>query len=288
MLLPNFHTNAILNELRRSMGADTLGDLKLVASGKRLTVAELEVLITGGIDIQSLDDVRVLSDGTLAYKDRRVLLYIRDIAAYGSRRAGADSMPRFHMANCKTLQEMRSKKRIGKYVVAANQSGYFQINRVGGGSGVKTTMEKLVVCQNCLVSLSFRGFSQDWLSTRKSAFVQAFQMQEFFAQYSIDLIDADGAGKEESAPLNDYTGDFGEHARAAKERANWSCESCRRTLREAHLRRFLHAHHRSAVKYDNSPENIEALCIACHANQPNHAHMFALPQYREYTNIFSR
>ncbi|MGC3983118.1 MAG: hypothetical protein QM808_17835 [Steroidobacteraceae bacterium] len=282
MKLPNFLLNADLNALRITMGADQLGDLKLTSSGKQLTVAELEVLITGGIDIQSLDDIRALPDGTLAYKDRRVVLYIRDLAEYGATRS---SMPKYHVSNCSTLQDMRTKNRFGRYVVAARQDGYFQINRISRGSKSATSFERLAICQNCLGNLSFDGFSRSWSSQERFLFAQTFKLDRFFSLYSRDLISSDGVEAEESAPMNDYSGDFGQHAYAAKERANWTCESCRRVLRDWSLRRFLHAHHLNALKFDNRSENLKALCIECHAKQPNHSHMLTLPQYLEFVEL---
>src|SRR6476620_4947667 len=66
--LPNFLADPQFEALRRQMGATTLGDLTLSISSERLTIAELETLVTGGSEIQSLDALRVLADGTLAYK----------------------------------------------------------------------------------------------------------------------------------------------------------------------------------------------------------------------------
>jgi hypothetical protein len=57
-----------------------------------LTALELERLTSqDGLDI-SLDDLKVLEDGTLAYKDSRVLLYIRDVPIYGDRNRSLDTI----------------------------------------------------------------------------------------------------------------------------------------------------------------------------------------------------
>ena len=47
---------------------------------KPLTQADLEKALEGieGVTIDDINDVEVLHDGTLAYQNRRVLLYIRD------------------------------------------------------------------------------------------------------------------------------------------------------------------------------------------------------------------
>ena len=134
MKLPSFLEDTALNDLRTRMGGAELGTLELERRDRGLTVAELEVLITGGIDIRSLDEIRVLMDGTLAYKDRRVVLYIRDISDYIGGSSAIENLPKFHVSNCKKLKEMRSQKRFGRYVVAARDDGQFQINVIAGSS----------------------------------------------------------------------------------------------------------------------------------------------------------
>jgi hypothetical protein len=51
---------------------------------KPLTQADLEKALEGieGVTIDDINDVEVLHDGTLAYQNRRVLLYIRDKSNY--------------------------------------------------------------------------------------------------------------------------------------------------------------------------------------------------------------
>jgi len=281
MRLPNFLEDSELNELRRRMGAQTLGDLKLAVSTNRLTVAELETLITGGIDIKSLDEVIVLPDGTLAYKDRRVLLYIRDISVYHRATHDAENLPKFHVANCKKLIDMRAQKRYSRYVVAARDDGNFQVNFIGEGN-TRTVDQRLKVCQFCLGQLAYRKFSRDMPKPQRVAIVEEFTVQRFFEMWPRDLLSADGLDGEATAPLNDYTGDFGIHAHAAKDAASWKCRGCGENLGAHGLRKYLHAHHINGVKFDNRPENLVALCISCHAQQPGHAHMEGMPDLAEF------
>jgi hypothetical protein len=55
------------------MGADAPGSFAPSYRPDRLTLAELEQLATNGKDV-SIDDVVVLEDGTLGYRDSRVLV----------------------------------------------------------------------------------------------------------------------------------------------------------------------------------------------------------------------
>jgi hypothetical protein len=284
MRLPKFIDHAGLNELRRQMDALTLGDLVLVQSRNRLTIAELETLMTGGIDIKNLDEVVVLPDGTLAYKDRRVVLYIRDVSEYGQRDGEPDQLPKFHVSNCQKLSEMRAQQRYSRYVVASRGDGNFQVNLIQDGI-VRSSLQRLRVCQYCLTQLGYEGFSHNMARAHRAEIVQSFTVPRFFELWSRDLISADGIADEATAPLNDYTGDFGVHALEAKMAARWVCQNCGRDLSARNVRKFLHAHHLNGVKFDNRKENLVPLCIACHANQPGHQHMKGLPELGEYLGI---
>jgi hypothetical protein len=280
--LPNFISDPQFNELRRQMGATTLGDLTLERRANRLTIAELEKLVTGGIDLQSLDEVRVLGDGTLAYKDRRVLLYIRDVSNYGRRGAGTADLPKFHVSNCKTLHEMLAKRRFNRYVVATRDDGKFQINLMQDRAPVRTSIEELRVCQYCLGEIQYENFSHDLSSPARQKIVSAFTVKRFFEIWPVALIDGTGLDSDATAPLNDYGGNFGLHSAAAKERARYKCTECARDLSPTHLRQYLHAHHENGLKYDDRAENLRVLCIRCHSEQPDHGHMRSLPQYKAF------
>ncbi len=268
------------------MGDAPLGDLSLEANKSRLTVDDLTRLIEGGIDVTDLEDVRVLVDGTLAYKDKRVVLYIRDLTNYGHRsNDGALAMPRFHVSDCEWLKKMRAQRRMGRYVVAANPTGRFRINVLDSGGATQTSMEALKVCQYCLGKLGVEGFSHDWDRARRAKVVDSFSVKKFFRLWPRDLVNAEGIGDEATAPLNDYSGSFGQVAAAEKERVNYCCQQCGRDLSVRGLREYLHAHHINGVKFDNKRENIRVLCIACHAQQPGHGHMFTLPSYIKFCSL---
>src|ERR1700754_2511149 len=83
MRLPNFGDDPDLNSLRMEMGASEPGDLSLTPAARRLSEQQLQQLTTDGIDVPSLAEVRALGDGTLAFRDRRVLVYSRDIVLPG-------------------------------------------------------------------------------------------------------------------------------------------------------------------------------------------------------------
>lgn len=280
--LPNFHENQEINAVRDEMGAYELGTLRLTRPANSLTMEELNELLGDGIDLPNLDDVKIGADGTIIYKNRRVVLYIRDVALYGNGRARERELPRYHVANCRTLDDMRAQRRFGRYVVAARSTGLFAINQIVKGRDPIRSDERLKICQNCLSRLRFDGFDYDMPSHRKQAIVEQFTLDRFFERYPHDVVSDSNADSELTARLNEYTGDFGLHATATKIRAGYRCEACGVALMERQLQRYLHAHHMNAIKYDNSENNLKALCIRCHAEEPGHAHMKTLPEYRDF------
>src|SRR5262249_15899590 len=128
MKLPDFTHDLSLNALRRAMGATAPGGFSPSYRPSLLTQDELDQLAGGGIDV-TFDEITKLEDGTLGYKDSRVLVYIRDVSTYG----GDFTLPRFHVAYCRTLDEMRAARRFERYVVATRDDGQFWIHKISNG-----------------------------------------------------------------------------------------------------------------------------------------------------------
>lgn len=282
MRLPDFLQSPELNRLRNRMGAVRLGELTLRSGPNRLTLAELESLVTGGIDVASLDEVRVLSDGSLAYKDRRVLLYIRDVSVFGGRQTRQDRNPRYHVSNCSTLQEMRASNRIERYVVAARDDGQFQVNFIRDRRPVESSIIALRICQNCLSELGWQGFGYHLARPAREQIVGAFTPRQFFEAYPRDLVFDANLDDEGTAPLNGYTQDFPEIASSIKRSLDYRCEQCSLDLSGYGLRRHLHVHHKNGQKFNNTRSNLIALCLRCHSEQPGHGHMRNTDDYRDF------
>jgi hypothetical protein len=88
---------------------------------------------------------------------------------------------------------------------------------------------------------------------------------------------------EPAVVLDDFGGNFGEHAAVAMALAHYRCTQCGIDLSAAQLRRFLHVHHRDVVKYANPLSELVVLCIGCHANQSGHDLMRALLDFSEFS-----
>lgn len=279
MRLPNFYSFDALNELRRRMGIpqEVYGTFSSGTASHRLTADELDRLTSGeGIDVD-FDQLVVLPDGTFAYKDSRVLLYIRDVHVHGDR----DREPRYHVSHCETLKEMRRRGRFHiRYVIATELNGVFKLNLISDGQR-RTEKRRLAVCQNCLAELGFDGFDRQWARVQRKEFVREFTPERFFGVYPRSLHFELPGFAEDTAPINDYTHDFDEIGSRLKRELGWQCEKCRNVL-EGGMRQYLHTHHLNGDRSNNNRSNLKVLCIACHADEPRHHHIRRTPQYREF------
>src|SRR6516162_2310841 len=200
MKLTDFRNFELLNSLKERMGIprDVFGELTVLVDAARLSELELEKLTSqDGLEI-SIDDLRVLKDGTLAYKNSRVLLYIRDVTVYGDHQ----SQPRYHLSNCTTLITMREQKRFEtRYVVSTRTDGQFNLNFIDGGVS-RSSIHRLMVCQHCLGHLGFNGFLQRWRKKQRAAAVQSFTLEDFFAKFPRSLHIENPKYNSDNAPLN--------------------------------------------------------------------------------------
>jgi hypothetical protein len=276
MKLPNFLDWATLNNLRGQMGAPLAEKFGPQLKVKSIDLPIAEQLQTRGIDVE-FDEIRILDDGTLGYKGHRVLLYIRDISNYSNR--DKQSMPKFHFTFCSTLNTMRQNRRFARYVVANRADGEFQVNLIGQTD--EPRFVRLHVCQNCLAQIAWQGFSSELTREARSEAVKNFSLPAFFEKYPRDLLAVKPDHTSETAPLNDYPPNWSEISDRARLVAAYRCCSCSIRLPGADSK-FLHVHHRNGQKNDCHPDNLEVLCIRCHADEPMHGHMKAMPLYHEF------
>jgi HNH endonuclease. len=269
--LPDFLSWPSLDILRQKMNAPLTTNFSLKPMQSDSSFAEK--LLSGGIEI-NLDEVKVHNDGTLICNNKRVLLHIRDVSSI----AGEYRMPKYHLANCQVLETMRRNSRFGRYVVANRDTGEFQVNIMGSDKVNQTV--KLNVCQSCLDKIHWHGFSvQGMTGGERLKRVADFSLTDFFKDYPRDLIVNKPLHTSMTAPLNDYPKNWGELSKSIRQKRGYQCECCERSLSKENSR-FLHVHHLNGLKNDNRSENLVVLCIACHAQQPQHGHLKAHPDYK--------
>ena len=284
MKLPNFLENNALNNLRKRVGAPlSFYKLKVTLPEPVFKPREVLKITPVALPLEGLDvefgQISSHSDGTLVYDGRRVLIHIRDVANIGGRK----HVPRFHVANCRTLIEMKSSGRFERYVVSEREDGNFHIRYDSGP--LKIT--KLDVCQNCLDKLSWNGFSSDMSKNSRTQIVSSFLPKLFFDKYPKSLHPVIPSFTSATAPINEYPQNWEDISRELKKQLRYRCQEpgCSIQL-STYDSKFLHVHHKNSLKNDCRPENLVCLCIRCHAQQPNHSHMKSLPEYVEFLSKF--
>jgi hypothetical protein len=281
MKLPDFFNFEPLNRLRTKMGiADgQYGSFSVEVNPGCLTLEELDRLTSEGIEVY-FDELTILADGTLALKDRRVLVYIRDVHDYGRQ----NWEPRCHLFNCATLVSMAQKGRFeDKYVAFDKEDPKFPIYVIRKSGDKQKEYRYLRVCQNCLDGLAFNGFSlQKMTKKERSRFVTEFTPNQFFNVYPRLLHAVKPKHDSDTAPLNDYPLNFEQISQRLRQENGWQCQKCGRNLSAQHLRKYLHVHHVNGNRSDNKRQNLRILCVACHADEPHHSHMRKSAAYTEF------
>ncbi|ETX05896.1 MAG: hypothetical protein ETSY2_20360 [Candidatus Entotheonella gemina] len=276
MKLPDFSNDDQFVRLLQKMGDKELRPWNPNRSS--LSLRDLNQLITDGIIIDIIE-ITTSPDGTLDYRGEKVLVYIRDQELSHAQR---ESGYKFHIAECRTLSDMRSKNRFDiRYVVTNRQDGMFLVNRTRNGKIVENNREiELHVCKNCLWRLDYLGYAAK-RSARQSIY-DKFSLKVFFAKYS-NTVRSKPTHDEYSMPPNIYSDDWSKVSNKIRCRANWECQECSVKLDDH--RELLHTHHIDGNKANNSCSNLQALCISCHSNAAGHERLKQHPQYKQCLDI---
>ena len=273
MNLPDFSKHVGLNQLRINMEAELIS----WNSGEEWKSINIDkVLVTAEIKITP-DKIVCADDGTLEYGGQKLVVYIRD--QYVPSDATREKLPRFHVADCVALQEMRKLNRYDRYVVTYRRDGKFIVNFLRDKK--QEAERRLYVCKNCLDRLNYNGYRRRGYSGQ-NAIRDYFDLRAFFERYD-SQITRDPTHTDITAPLNTYSPNWNQISHRYKETRNWECEECGVNLGDK--RKFLHVHHINGQKHDNNDKNLLSLCIRCHANKPQHHQIRSDPDYREYMQI---
>jgi hypothetical protein len=285
MSLPEFLEFEPLNRLRRLMNASLPTEFSSGYVINHLTHDDLDRALEDieGVTVDDISDVHVLPDGTLAYRDRRVLLYIRDKRAFREHDP-REKLPKFHVANCKMLEEMRENGRFERYVISTRTNGRFKMNFIYE-FGTRGEIHELNVCKLCLAQLQYKGY-RDHRNDKR--IYDTFALHEYFAAYPKNQIVALPVHTDDTAPLNEYRNSFPQASQRYRAEIGWRCQNCGIDLSKPSHHKYLHTHHLNGQKYDDRAGNYKALCIRCHAEEPMHAHLRYSPDYQDFMRIYLR
>jgi hypothetical protein len=174
-------------------------------------------------------------------------LKFADITRYG--------LPKFHITNCQTILEQRASGRFdGRYFWHNSNSVSIQ-NRCNGEihEGVI-----LGLCNYCRTQSSI----SEYIDTEGFfSLLDKQEQEEINQEYEVDIFG--------------YTLDWQKISRQFRVENKYTCESCGIVIEIPADRRFIHVHHKSGNKLNNKRNNLEGLCVLCHANKDKtHEHNF--------------
>lgn len=277
--LINFLDHSEFNYLRFIMNAPLVPSF----TARKISLLDEESirkLGTEGIDIDDFSQIKIEADRTLSFKGKRVIVYIRDVKEISEQQ----SLPKYHLGYCTTLETMTQANRFNRYVIANREDGIFTINYINQ-TFRQDTNTRLNVCKNCLDLLAWENYKKNLLQQIKNKIVENFSLVDFFTQYPKDLISILPTYTVDTAPINDYSDDWGMISEGIKHERGYKCESCNLGLTGTN-RKYLHAHHKDGQKSNNSKHNIDLLCIYCHANESMHSHLKQTNDYKDFVIKF--
>ena len=219
----------------RRMGAE-LRDFDI--GHRNIPLDSIDIQLERGIELPNLNDLEI-TNGLLHFQGRQILLYIQDQGRKIADVLVDGSLGRkFHVADCRTLNDMRRKGRFERYVVTNKLDGRFYVTGQEWSSTRAIEGEaELWVCQNCLKALNYKGAQH----AKTGDVARSFSIEEFFSTYSsffphLPSREAGQWGDETYA--DNWTQISAQHKLAR----DYKCESCGVDL--SYHKHLLHVHHR--------------------------------------------
>ena len=203
-------------------------------------------------------------------------LYLQDykLDEYGA--------PKYHLCNCTTIQRFKEIGLFQKYRWANTED----VSVVNRATGVEVHFDHLDLCKNCIEMIreiaghvTFRT-TDDFVEFIKAKVYGNEEAEEagMFGdegeaaianemKKELGLLNSD-AGAEYD--IFGYIHGWEQISKAYREKMNYTCERCGLQIDDPMDRRFIHVHHKDGNKANNSENNLECLCIDCHAHVDNH------------------
>ncbi len=259
---------------RKSIGADEADISQISTEPRNLTSHEAILVGEGSLILtrDELDTVLHFPAGISAIGNTQITLHIlQPFVSLEDLQQTPSPNPKFHFADCTTLENMRQKGRFDRYVSTYQSDGYFRVEPWDRETKTRgdEMRSNLAPCQNCLKHSNYDDFESKNRIERKSV-VNNFDIQKFLENYKpifrcLPLYNAD------NFPEGNYTADWARISENMRISANWTCGKCGVYLAEN--RHLLHVHHLDGNRGNNRRSNLKTLCCVCHQNEPFHKGM---------------
>lgn len=204
--------------------------------------------------------VRFGSDGIYLTHEGREWKGYMYMPTYRISRYG--SMPRFHLTRCGKIEDLFVGG-YGHYYKWSNN----ELNDITDRDTREVYKnQKLQLCSHCQSSIIGIRDTEDFFKTLETQGEKEINVE-------VDIFG--------------YTLDWQNISRAYRREKKYTCENCGIKMEEPQDRRFIHVHHKDGNKVHNNPNNLECLCILCHANKDAiHEHNFERKRMQKVINTF--
>lgn len=204
--LPDFGACLEAKTLFAKMGVVRLAPLPEIpfTQGTPAGDVKLQRALTGGAISLATHALAIDEAGCVTCAGLRCAIYIkRQRPPYTDVEKGTSSY-KYHLCNCKTIEEMTAKGDGRRYAATARDDGLFPVT-VSDGFGESEHLFTLALCRNCVETLQAAGM-----------YDQPFSLREFFRHHQNLVLD----GEERGAPTPE------EKAQAYREAAGHVCQHC--------------------------------------------------------------
>lgn len=261
------------------------------------SISEIEIQLESedGITV-SAEEIEVdSSTGLLTYSGHLVIVYISDTYKSEEYLKNNDLLrpdksgklvtkgPKFHFTWCRTLENMKKRKRYERYVMLRNKDNKFKVqardDRHSDAYVLDETV-RLFPCMNCLAGcrpsvneeFGYDGYSKRWPLQKKYEASENFDIGTFLDENYGTLktilhsstIKQKPKHTDRSVGANNYTADFVEISKNLRREHNWICSKCGVDMSQK--KKGLQVHHMNGIKNDNSKNNLQVICALCHKN----------------------
>lgn len=185
-------------------------------------------------------------------------------------------VPKFHVANCETIQQKRRIKDFdGKYVFS-NEA--IEMEDIDG------TIKELEICENCVKMQRQVVRSRMKTSQFKQEVILNGEEQGNFGDSELP--------KDVTTEFWGYTPEWHEASKNYRMKHKFTCEECKIELNQNMANGyFLETHHIDGNKKNNDEDNLKCLCVLCHANvdlvhRENYSRGPARQKLRDFIQLF--
>lgn len=164
-------------------------------------------------------------------------------------------IPKFHITNCQTVLDQRANERFDGRYFWHNSNTVTIEDRTNGQVHENIN---LILCNYCRHQSDISEYSDT---------------QGFFSL--LDKQEQEDINQEYEVDIFGYTLDWQQISREYRKEKNYTCECCRIMIDIPADRRFIHVHHKNGKKVNNRRNNLECVCVLCHAHKDKtHEHNF--------------